>query len=172
MRTIIESPDDELAMVEWDGSLSSAEALWRMVLAMALKDHAWCIQYDVKHPARLIYITEWQVYGLVPPPDELADLLVRAIDRITRPRSFVARLLTRATSRSANRVTRSFWVKHEETLIPWVATWPHRASDGPVVIFRENYPGPDPSVRWNPQMSESERNAGSQRPGTMGEFRE
>ena len=53
MRTIIDplefwtgaaSSDDGQAMVELDGSLSSAETLWRMVLAMALEDHAWCIQ--------------------------------------------------------------------------------------------------------------------------------
>jgi hypothetical protein len=79
MRRIIETTelskcavpsDDGSVMIELDGSLSSAEALWRMVLAMAMMDHAWCIQYDVKHPLRLMYVTSTQVYGLVPPPDE------------------------------------------------------------------------------------------------------
>jgi hypothetical protein len=153
MRTIVDPmgfsrsalpSDAESVMVELDGSLSSAESLWRMVLAMAQKDHAWCIQYDVNHPARLIYVTEWQVFGLVPPPDEMAEVLVRAIDQITRPKSFMTRVVSRVRSLWANRVTRSVWVKHDQELVPWVASWPRRASNGPVVLFRETYPGPDP----------------------------
>jgi hypothetical protein len=154
MRTVIDPmdwskhtvPSEYGPVVELDGSLSSAETLWRMVVAMASKDRAWCIQYDVNHPLRLMYVTSWQVYGLVPPPDEMADLIVRAIDRVTRPRSIWRQVLLRTVLNRAGRGTRSFWVKHEEALIRWVASWPRRASDGPVLLFRETYPGPDPSL--------------------------
>lgn len=140
------STEGEVVMVELDGSLSSAETLWRMVLAMALKDRAWCIQYDLGHPFKLMYVTSWQVYGLVPPPDDMADVLVRAIDRLTRPRSIPGPLFTLTSSISTGRKTRSFWVRHEGELISWVASWPRRAADGPIVVFRETFPGPDPSL--------------------------
>src|SRR5262245_13285789 len=98
MRRIIECMDvrqhvveavDGSVVVELDGSVSSACSLWQMVLAMAMKDRAWCIQYDVHHPLRLLYVTSCSVYGLVPPPDEMAQAMVRAIDRITMPTSAV-----------------------------------------------------------------------------------
>jgi hypothetical protein len=132
--------------VEMDGSISSAGGLWRMVLAMAMNDHAWCIQYDVNHPLRLMYVTSRQVYGLVPPPDEMADNLVRTIDRVTRSPDLFDRIFSAARSCWSRRVTRSFCVRQEGEAVPWVASWPRRASDGPIVLFRETYPGPDPSV--------------------------
>jgi len=147
-----EESEDGSVVLQLDHSVSSAEALWRMVLAMALKDRAWCIQYDLGHPLTLMYVTSWQVYGLMPPPDDMADLLVRAIDRVTRPLSIWGRCIAILHRWRAGRVTRSFWLNHDGEWISWVASWPRRASDGPIVAFRETYPGPDPSL---PVPSES-----------------
>jgi hypothetical protein len=146
--------EDGFPFIECDGTVVSAETLWGMVLAMALKDGAWCIQYDIRHPQRLMYVTTGVMYGLMPPPDHMADLLVRAIDRITRPTSILGRLLSGARSLRSRRTTRSFLVKYGDELIPWVASWPRQAADGPIVVFRETYPGPDPSVPWDRTESE------------------
>jgi hypothetical protein len=136
-----------LVILELDGSLSSVETLWRMVLGMAMKDRAWCIHYDVKHPLRLLYVTSCSVYGLVPPPDDMAEAVVRAIDRVTRPTFAIGQLFSRFRAFIEGRVTRSFAVKYEGETVGWVASWPRRASCGPVVVFRESYPGWDPSKR-------------------------
>ena len=135
--------DDKIGTLEFDGTVSSVETLWRMVLGMAMKDHTWCILYDVNHPARLIDVVERNVYQLLPPPDECAGLMVHAIDRLTRSTGIVGSTFSWLRSLVGDRITRTVWVKYEGAIASWVASWPQKASDGPIVLFRESYPGPD-----------------------------
>ena len=152
--------DDGAVMVELDGSPSSVEVLWRMVLGMAMKDRAWCIQYDINHPLRLLNVTSRSVYGLVPPPDEMAELMVHAIDRVTKSTSAFAQLLSTIRLLFSGRITRSFLVTHDGETAAWVVSWPRCANDGPVVLFRETYPGPDQSHYSDDEVLDSGNDVG------------
>jgi len=159
--------------IKMDGSVASGEAIWRMVLLMATKERAWCIRYDLGHPWRLVYCTSCTLYSLLPPPDETADVLVRSIDSLTRPKSLFGRMLADIRKLFGGRVTRSFWTLLGTQRIQWAASWPQRASDGAIVLFRGAYAGWDPSVpeptepaKWPSEMEmqrlfdESRKNVG------------
>lgn len=132
--------------IKLDSSLASGEALWRMVLLMATKERALYIRYDVNQPDRLTYFTSCRVYSLFPPPDEMADVLIRSIDKMTRTKLIFGQMFADIRRQFGGRISRSFWTSVDDQRTPWTASWPTRASDGAIVIFRGTYPGWDPSV--------------------------
>jgi hypothetical protein len=72
-------PDDARLLIEFGLDWPEHIRLWKMLLAMAVRDKATSLHY---HPWRsdghLSYIVEWQRYELVPPPFNLSRRLALA----------------------------------------------------------------------------------------------
>jgi hypothetical protein len=147
----------ETLLVEMAGTAQTAELFWSLVIGMAMKDGAWCVRYHLQGGDRtccLNYFLDWVGYGLVPPPDEMAELLIRGLDRLTRPRGATG-LLASLRSHFGGRVTRAFDVTYGPRRDSWVASWPGRATDGAIVLFRERVAGLTPLGRGVDRSPES-----------------
>jgi hypothetical protein len=66
--------------LEITGTKEDADRLWRMIVAMGIRDHASSIHYQpYAFGHALYYIVDWVQYGLVTPPEEFAKTLVESI---------------------------------------------------------------------------------------------
>jgi hypothetical protein len=136
---------DESGLFELDMERPNrtAEVFWSLVIGMAMKDGAWCLRYHLNDGDRtgiLNYFMDWAGYGLIPPPDDWADTMIRGLRRLTCP-WVPSRLFAWLLGLCGRRATRVFDVTHGGQRVTWVANWPARAKDGTIVLFRENVAG-------------------------------
>lgn len=143
--------------LEIDGRTETAELFWSLVIGMAMKDGAWCVRYHLRDGDRtcvLNYFTDWAGYELIPPPNEMAELLIRSLHSLTCPRG-PAGVLAWLRTLFNGRITRVFDVAYDGHRVSWVASSPARASDGAIVLFREQVADLKPLGRGTTPSPES-----------------